>query len=41
MNATVVPIKTVEFEKPVEGGSCVAHAWARTPAPVPANEKSC
>ncbi|AVR99221.1 quinolinate synthase NadA [Pseudoduganella armeniaca] len=22
-----------------QGGSCVAHAWARTPAPVPASEK--
>jgi quinolinate synthase len=28
------PIKTVEFERPMmeSGSSCVAHAWARTPA---------
>lgn len=44
MTATAIPIKTVEYEMPVlednqQGGSCVAHAWARTPAPVPASEK--
>jgi quinolinate synthase len=40
MNAVVLPIKTVEYERPTEeGASCVAHAWARTPAPVAADEK--
>ena len=44
MTATAIPIKTVEYEMPLlednqQGGSCVAHAWARTPAPVPADEK--
>ncbi|HEX8601237.1 MAG TPA: quinolinate synthase NadA [Pseudoduganella sp.] len=38
------PVRTVEYEKPLladneQGGSCVAHAWARTPAPVAADEK--
>ena len=36
MNSVAIPIKTVEYEKPLlehneQGGSCVAHAWARTP----------
>ncbi|MBB3122094.1 quinolinate synthase NadA [Pseudoduganella violacea] len=39
MNAPAIPIKTVEYEKPSEGASCVAHAWARTPAPVSPAEK--
>ena len=44
MTATAIPIKTVEYEMPLlednqQGGSCVAHAWARTPAPVRADEK--
>ncbi|NVD97869.1 quinolinate synthase NadA [Massilia sp. BJB1822] len=39
MNAPAIPIKTVEYEKPSEGASCVAHAWARTPAPVSLAEK--
>ena len=25
-------LKTIEFERPAEGGSCTAHAWARVPA---------
>ena len=44
MEAVAIPIKTVEYEKPlldhnIQGGSCVAHAWARTPAPVSAADK--
>jgi quinolinate synthase len=44
MNTVAIPVKTVEYEKPLiednrQGGSCVAHAWARTPAPVAADEK--
>jgi len=44
VTATAIPIKTVEYEMPLlednqQGGSCVAHAWARTPAPVRADEK--
>ncbi|HTH44852.1 MAG TPA: quinolinate synthase NadA, partial [Oxalicibacterium sp.] len=36
------PIKTVEFERPVmeSGTSCVAHAWARTPANPSPEEKA-
>ncbi|TFW23030.1 quinolinate synthase NadA [Massilia arenosa] len=37
MNA--VPLKDVEYEKPQDGQSCTAHAWARTPAPVAPHEK--
>jgi len=35
------PIKTVEFERPMmdSGTSCVAHAWARTPAAPSPEEK--
>ncbi|HEY6773493.1 MAG TPA: quinolinate synthase NadA [Oxalicibacterium sp.] len=35
------PIKTVEFERPMmdSGTSCVAHAWARTPATPSPEEK--
>src|SRR5246127_4767834 len=34
-----VEIKPVEYEHPQEGGSCVAHAWARTPATPSADER--
>ena len=35
----ILPIKTVEYERPAGDGSCVANAWARTPAVVGAAEK--
>jgi quinolinate synthase len=36
-----VPIKTIEFERPADGGSCTAHAWARVPAtPTPAQRSA-
>jgi quinolinate synthase len=37
---TMLPIKTVEYERPHDGASCTAHAWARTPAPLTAPEKA-
>lgn len=37
----IQPIKTIEFERPAmdNGSSCVAHAWARTPATPTPEEK--
>jgi quinolinate synthase len=37
----IQPIKTIEFERPAmeSGTSCVAHAWARTPATPTPEEK--
>ncbi|MGN6388154.1 MAG: hypothetical protein ACTHL1_01460, partial [Burkholderiaceae bacterium] len=33
-------LKSVEYDRPVpEGATCVAHAWARAPETVPADEK--
>ena len=36
----VLPIKTVEYERPQGGASCTAQAWASTPAPLGATEKT-
>ncbi|MES2130625.1 MAG: quinolinate synthase NadA [Pseudomonadota bacterium] len=36
----VLPIKTVEYERPQGGASCTAQAWARTPAPLGTSEKA-
>ncbi len=36
----IMPIKTVEYERPAGDGSCVANAWARTPAVPTAAERS-
>jgi len=35
-----IPVKTVEYEHPQDGMSCTAKAWARTPAPLAAEEKA-
>ena len=40
MSATVLPIKSVEYEPPVAGASCTAQAWARAPAAPSASEKA-
>ena len=37
---TILPIKTVEYERPAAGASCTAQAWARTPAAPTAAEKT-
>ena len=37
---TIMPIKTVEYERPAGGASCTAQAWARAPAQPTADEKS-
>jgi len=34
-----IEIKSVEYEHPQDGASCVAHAWARTPATPSAEER--
>jgi quinolinate synthase len=34
-----IEIKPVEYEHPQDGASCVAHAWARTPATPSAEER--
>ena len=34
------PIVPIEYEHPQSGGSCVAHAWARTPATPSLQEKA-
>ena len=36
----ILPIKTVEYERPAAGASCTAQAWARTPAAPTAAEKT-
>ncbi|MES2153264.1 MAG: quinolinate synthase NadA [Pseudomonadota bacterium] len=36
----ILPIKTVEYERPAGGASCTAEAWARTPAAPSAAEKT-
>ena len=36
----IVPIKTVQYERPAGGASCTAEAWARTPAAPSAAEKA-
>jgi quinolinate synthase len=36
----IMPIKTVEYERPAGGASCVANAWARTPAVPTAAERT-
>jgi quinolinate synthase len=36
----IVPIKTVEYERPAGGASCTAQAWARTPPAPSAEEKT-
>ncbi|MGZ3181033.1 MAG: quinolinate synthase NadA [Telluria sp.] len=35
-----VAIKAVEYERPADGASCTAQAWARTPAPLAPHEKA-
>ena len=35
----ILPIKTIEYERPAAGASCTAEAWARTPATPSAAEK--
>jgi quinolinate synthase len=35
----IVPVKTVEYERPAGGASCTAQAWARTPPAPSAAEK--
>jgi quinolinate synthase len=35
----ILPIKTVEYERPAGGASCTAEAWARTPAAPSAFDK--
>ncbi|MYM39704.1 quinolinate synthase NadA [Duganella qianjiadongensis] len=35
-----IEIKPVEYEHPQDGASCTAHAWARTPAPLTADQRS-
>ncbi|MBC7857375.1 MAG: quinolinate synthase NadA [Burkholderiaceae bacterium] len=35
-----IPITTIEYEHPQDGASCTAKAWARTPAPLTAAEKT-
>ena len=36
----ILPIKTVEYDHPQGGASCTAQAWARTPAPLSATERT-
>lgn len=36
----ILPIKTVEYERQQGGGSCIAEAWARTPAAPSAAERT-
>ena len=36
----ILPIKTIEYERPAGFGSCTAEAWARTPAAPTAAEKT-
>ena len=36
----IMPIKTVEYERPAGGASCTAEAWARTPAQPSPEEKT-
>lgn len=35
-----IDIKPVEYEHPQDGASCTARAWARTPAPLTADQRS-
>eukprot|EP01030_Chromulinospumella_sphaerica_P011492 gene11492-11285_t len=35
-----IDIKPVEYEHPQDGASCTARAWARTPAPLTAEQRS-
>jgi len=35
-----IDIKPVEYEHPQDGASCTARAWARTPAPLAADQRS-
>ena len=36
---TITPIKTYEYDRPLGGTACTAEAWARSPAPLAAEQK--